>query len=99
MAAEPREILEAFRAPERISKTIGSSRLLLRQYRTSDADSLAKLMTVSYKDHLQPWSPPSMLMATTESGARREAREHILAAIDKWDDGTDYRFFITLRET
>ena len=92
-------MLEAFRSPERISKSIGSARLLLRQYRTSDADALAKLMAVSYKDHLQPWSPPSMMMATTESEAKREAREHILTAIDKWDDGTDFRFFIILRET
>lgn len=40
-----------------------------------------------------------MMMATTESGTRSEAREHILTAIDRWEDGTDYRFFITLRET
>jgi [ribosomal protein S5]-alanine N-acetyltransferase len=92
-------MLEEFRAPERIPKSIGSSRLLLRQYRTSDADSLAKLMAISYEDHLKQWSPPSMTTATNESEARREAREHILTAIDKWDDGTDFRFFIILRET
>jgi ribosomal-protein-alanine N-acetyltransferase len=99
MVAEPREILEAFRAPERIPKSIGSARLLLRQYRTSDADSLAKLIAVSYEDHLKQWSPPTMTTATNESEARREAREHILTALYKWEEDTDYRFFITLRET
>ena|ERR1017187_463495 len=93
------EMLDAFRAPEHIPKSIGSSLLLIRQYRTSDAEALANLTALSYKDHLQPWSPPSIVNATTESGARREAREHILTALYKWEEGTDYRFFITLRET
>ena len=91
-------MLDAFRPPERVPKSIGSQRLLLRQYRTSDADALASLLTLSFKDHLEPWSPPSMKQEA-ESGGRRAAREHILAALNKWDEGSDYRLFITLRET
>ncbi len=89
-------MLDAFRVPERVPKSIGSERLILRQYRTTDADALAELLAVSFKDHLEPWSPPGMMQ---EAGERRAAREHILMALDKWDDGSDYRFFITRRET
>ncbi len=91
--------LEAFRIPDRVPKSIGSARLLLRQYRTSDAESLAELLAISYKDHLAPWSPPQMETEAEPSGGRRAAREHIFAALDKWEDGLDYRFFITLRGT
>lgn len=92
-------MLEEFRSPERVPKSIGSARLLLRQYRSSDAESFAELLALSYQDHLAPWSPPSMEAEAAQSGGRRSAREHILVALDKWEDGSDYRFFITLRET
>ncbi len=92
------EALEAFRAPERIPKSIGSERLILRQYRTQDAEEFATLFANSFEGHLEPWSPP-VVLEQTDSGARRAAREHLLAAIDFWEDGRDYRFFITSRET
>ncbi len=91
-------MLDAFRVPERVPRSIGSERLVLRQYRTSDADAYAELLSHSFKGHLEPWSPPSMRQEA-ESGGRIAAREHILIALDKWDDGSDYRFFITLRKT
>jgi ribosomal-protein-alanine N-acetyltransferase len=91
-------MLDDFRVPERVPKSIGSQRLILRQYRTSDADAFAELLKISFKDHLEPWSPPQMKQEA-ESGGRAAAREHILTALDKWDDGSDYRLFITLRET
>lgn len=91
-------MLDAFRVPERVPKSISSARLTLRQYRMQDADAFAELLARSFKDHLEPWSPPSM-KEEAESGGRKAAREHILAALDKWDDGSDYRLFITLRET
>ncbi len=90
--------LDAFGPPERVPKQIGSARIVLRQYRTQDADALAELLSVSYQTHLAPWSPPSMEQEAT-SGGLRAAREHLLIALDKWEDGSDYRFFITLRET
>ena len=89
-------MLDDFRPPERIPKQIGSERIVLRQYRTQDADTIAELIAISFKDHLEPWSPPGM---ADEAGGRRVAREHILIALDKWEEGSDYRFFITLRET
>gem|GEM_PF-282477 len=92
-------MLEEFLPPERVPKSIASARLLLRQYRTSDAESFAELLVLSYPNHLAPWSPPTMKAEAEPSGARRAAREHILVALDKWDEGSDYRFFITLRET
>ena len=92
-------MLEEFRPPERVPKSFGSSRLLLRQYRTSDAESLAALLAISYQDHLAPWSPPGMERDAEPTGGRRAAREHILVALDKWEEGSDYRLFITLRET
>jgi [ribosomal protein S5]-alanine N-acetyltransferase len=92
-------MLEEFLPPERVPKSIGSARLLLRQYRTSDAESFAELLALSYKDHLAPWSPPGMEAEAAPTGGRRAAREHIFVALDKWEDGSDYRFFITLRES
>ncbi len=91
-------MLEEFSTPEHVPKCISSQRLVLRQYRTSDADAFAELLAISFKDHLEPWSPPSMRQEAA-SGGRRAAREHILIALDKWEDGSDYRLFITLRET
>lgn len=92
-------MLEEFLPPERVPKSVGSARLVLRQYRTSDAESLAELLALSYNGHLAPWSPPSMEQEAEPSGGRRAAREHIFVALDKWEDGSDYRFVITLRET
>lgn len=89
--------LDSFYSPERVPKQTGSHRLLLRQYRTHDDNALADLLQASFETHLKPWSPP--IMASEATAGRRAAREHILAALDKWEDGTDYRFFITLRET
>ncbi len=91
-------MLEEFRAPDRVPKAIESQRIVLRQYRLQDADEYSKLFSASYKGHLEPWSPPTVI-EDSESAARRSAREHILAALDKWEDGSDYRFFITLHET
>jgi ribosomal-protein-alanine N-acetyltransferase len=71
---------------------------MLRRYRTSDAIHFAELLSLSFTGHLEPWSPPSLKHDAT-TGGRKAAREHILAALDRWDDGSDYRFFITLRET
>ncbi|HWF44569.1 MAG TPA: GNAT family protein [Candidatus Kapabacteria bacterium] len=97
-AAIKSSVLEAFRAPERVPKSIGSERVVLRQYRTQDLDEYISLFQGSFKDHLEPWSPPTELDGT-EASIRRASREHILAALDKWEDGTDYRFFIILRES
>src|SRR5438105_15963408 len=91
-------MLDAFRPPERIPKSIQSERLTLRQYRMQDADEYAQLFAESFDKHLEPWSPPLTHELDGNVG-RRAAREHILAAIEKWDDGTDYRFFITLNAT
>src|SRR6185503_7521870 len=47
----------------------------------------------SLEDHLAPWSPVERF-DRTPSRARREARDHILMALERWEDGEDYRFFI-----
>ena len=91
-------MLEAFKPPERISKSISSERVTLRQYRLQDADEYAVLFQSSFKGHLEPWSPPTGLDGSDVS-IRRATREHIIAALDKWDEGGDYRFFIILRST
>src|ERR1035437_6657443 len=91
-------MLEAFQPPERVPKSIGSERITLRQYRMQDVDEYAALYQSSFKDHLEPWSPPAELDGS-DASARRASREHIIAALDKWEEGTDYRFFIILRST
>jgi ribosomal-protein-alanine N-acetyltransferase len=91
-------MLDAFKRPERIPPSIRSQRLTLRQYRMQDAEEYAQLFAESFEEHLQPWSPPVTHELEGAVG-RRAAREHILAAIEKWEDGTDYRFFITLNTT
>ncbi len=92
-------MLDDYRLPDRVPKQIASHRIVLRQYRTHDDDALAALLQISFESHLAPWSPPSLAIEASPIGGRRAAREQILAALDKWDDGSDYRFFITLRET
>jgi ribosomal-protein-alanine N-acetyltransferase len=91
-------MLEAFETPERLPKSISSERITLRQYRMQDVDEYAALFQSSFKGHLEPWSPPSALDGS-DTSMRRASREHILAALDKWEEGTDYRFFIILRST
>jgi ribosomal-protein-alanine N-acetyltransferase len=91
-------MLDAFKRPDHIPKSIKSERLTLRQFRMQDADEFAQLFAESFEDHLEPWSPP-VAHDLEGSVGRRAAREHILAALEKWDDGTDYRFFITLNAT
>ncbi len=90
--------LDAFEPPERIPKSIRSERLVLRQYRLEDAEEFAKLYTDSFPGHLEPWSPPASV-GYADASTRIAARDHILAAIDFWEEGRDYRFFITLRVT
>src|SRR5205823_3881151 len=48
--------------------------------------------------HLEPWSPPVPDFAL-EPGGRRGARTTILATLEKWEEGSDFRFFIVLRST
>jgi ribosomal-protein-alanine N-acetyltransferase len=91
-------MLEEFQAPDRIAKAIASERLKLRQYRLQDVDEFHTLYSDSFQGHLEPWSPVSPRDESTPE-ARKAARHHVLAALEKWDDGSDYRFFITLRET
>src|SRR5437867_190195 len=90
--------LDAFRIPERLPKSIQSNRITLRQYRIDDAEEFSKLYAESFPGHLEPWSPPAKL-DVTEMNSRSAAREHLISAIEFWEDGRDYRFFITLRET
>ena len=90
--------LDAFRTPERLPKSIQSSRIKLRQYRMDDAEEFSKLYAESFPGHLEPWSPPVKL-DLTELNSRRAAREHLEAAIDFWEEGRDYRFFITRVDT
>ena len=90
--------LEDYKTPDRIPTSIGSMRIVIRQYHVRDAEELSKLLSGSFPNHLEPWSPPSMKAEALTRG-KRAAREHILAALDRWEDGIDYRFFITLRSS
>jgi ribosomal-protein-alanine N-acetyltransferase len=86
-------MLDFFRAPERIPTSISSKRLKLSQVRPADAEAFAELFAQSYHDHLEPWSPPTAPEAYGDR-SRRHARDYIEVALDKWDTGSDYRFFI-----
>jgi [ribosomal protein S5]-alanine N-acetyltransferase len=86
-------MLDFFRQPERIPSSIASKRLKLSQTRPADAEAFAELFSTSFHDHLEPWSPPTAPEAYGER-SRRHARDYIEVALDKWETGSDYRFFI-----
>lgn len=89
---------EEFALPERIPLSLSSTRLTIRQYRLQDSTEYYELYSASFKDHLEPWSPVPALNLGAEEELRL-ARQHILAALEKWEYDEDYRFFIALRES
>ncbi len=91
-------MLDYFRPPEHVPTSVASKRLTLRQLRTTDAEEYAALFSNSFVGHLDAWSPPVPIEAYGER-ARKYARDYIFAAQDKWDEGTDYRFFIRANDT
>src|SRR5689334_21190255 len=86
-------MLDFFRQPDHIPTSIASKRLKLSQVRPADAEAFSILFSESYHDHLEPWSPPTTPEAYGDR-SRRHARDYIEVALDKWDLGSDYRFFI-----
>lgn len=91
-------MLDFFRPPERIPTSVASKRLKLSQARTPDAEEFATLFSISFAGHLEPWSPPTPAEAYGDR-SRRTARDYIEVAMDKWEDGSDYRFFIRANDT
>ena len=88
--------LEAFAVPNRVPTRVSSGRVSLRKYGLQDLDEFYTLHYTSYPGHLEPWSP---IKEESASESRKSARKHILAALDKWDEGSDYRFFVALDKT
>jgi ribosomal-protein-alanine N-acetyltransferase len=91
-------MIDTFRVPEHVPTWIASPRLMLRQFRTSDADEYAALFSSSFVGHLEAWSPTTPPEAYGEK-ARKFARDYILAALDQWEQGADYRFAIRASDT
>jgi len=87
-------MLEQFRPIPRIPVSIESARLLLRKYRTQDLEEFHALYSHGLEHHLSPWAPRTF-QGLTHSQARNHSKEHLYAAIERWEDGTDFRFFIT----
>jgi ribosomal-protein-alanine N-acetyltransferase len=86
-------MLDFFRPPDRIPTTIASRRITLRQFRSQDATEFAELFSGSFEGHLDAWSPPTPPEAYGTK-SQKMARDHIEVALDKWEQGSDYRFFI-----
>lgn len=63
-----------------------------------DLDEFHQLQLQSFEGHLEPYSPP-MPQDQTPAEARRATREHILLALERWEEDLDYRFGIVLRES
>ena len=88
-------MLEEFR-PDRIPKSIESSRLLLRQLQLADAEEYDACLRASFEGHLEPWWPRRPEEGSA-SERRRAMREQIFTALDKWEWDQDYRLTIRLK--
>ncbi|MDP4198168.1 MAG: GNAT family protein [Bacteroidota bacterium] len=91
-------MLDFYRPPVRVPTSLASPRLTIRKIHVSDADEYSALFADSFVGHLDAWSPPTPPEAYADK-ARRYARDYIMAALEKWDEGTDYRFFIYAKDT
>ncbi len=91
-------MLDAYQQVLHLPTEIQSKRLAIRQYMLRDAEEFGKLHESALHYHLAPWSP---VPATHKTNAEvlNEAREHILLALEKWEDGFDFRFFIVEHST
>lgn len=89
--------LTNFRPASRVPKHCESARLLIRQYRPSDLEEFHTLYEASLRAHLAPWSPRSY-EGLTPSQAKQLSRDHLNAALERWEDEIDYRFFIIRKE-
>jgi [ribosomal protein S5]-alanine N-acetyltransferase len=86
-------MLEDFLPHNYLPRSLESNRLTIRQWRMSDIDEHEELFQSSYEKHLSPWLPPQE-EAKTLSERKRQLHDRVLAMLDKWEEGSDYRFLI-----
>ncbi|MEI8135165.1 MAG: GNAT family protein [bacterium] len=77
-------------------KRIESPRILLRQFDIHDAEEFYALESASMKIHLAPFSPMKEPVETIAEGVQA-TRKMMRASFERWDDGFDYRFAVTLQ--
>lgn len=76
-----------------LPKRISTKRLVLRQFDIKDAQEYYDLEQSGLAHHLAPFMPGT-LDTRERTEAIREMRAKIRTTLDKWDDGSDYRFVI-----
>ncbi|MEO6939686.1 MAG: GNAT family protein [Candidatus Kapaibacterium sp.] len=91
-------MLNAFQPLDHLPKRLESDHILIRQWYLSDLEEHEALFDDGIAHHLAPWFP-LQTPGQTPSQKRRAAREKILMALDRWETGTDYRFFIIEKST
>lgn len=81
----------------KLPKRLASNRMMIRQYQVQDWQKYYELHEAAMQHHLAPWSAKPASTGS-EAERKRDAREHIMLALDRWEDGEDYRFFIVDRK-
>ncbi|MBS1902836.1 MAG: GNAT family N-acetyltransferase [Bacteroidetes bacterium] len=71
-----------------------TKRLVLRAFDSKDAESYYDLEQRGLRDHLAAFMPGTPDDERARAEGIREMRAKIRTTLDKWDDGTDYRFVI-----
>lgn len=86
-------MLEEFQPVFPIPKRIETKRLTLRQFDRSDAEEYYDLEQEGLRLHLSEFMPGAVSTAPRNAGIS-EMRDKIRTTVDRWDDGTEFRFII-----
>jgi ribosomal-protein-alanine N-acetyltransferase len=86
-------MLEQFQPRKYLPRSLESERLTIRQWRIGDIEEHEELFQSSYEKHLSPWLPPQE-ESKSFAERKRQLHDRVIAMLDKWEEGSDYRFLI-----
>jgi len=89
-------MLEEFQPRYTLPRSLDGARLTIRQWRMSDLEEHEELFSANLEEHLKPWLPPQPKV-TSERERREQAILRIQLMLDKWEEGSDFRFLIVRR--
>jgi ribosomal-protein-alanine N-acetyltransferase len=85
--------LDEFQPQLHLPLSLGGHRVIIRRWRISDMNEHEALFDTNAAEHLAPWLPPQPT-PRTPTEKRNWARDRINLGLERWEEGTDYRFFI-----
>ncbi len=86
-------MLEEFKPRNNLPRSLESNRLTIRQWRISDIEEHEELFQSSFEKHLSPWLPPQE-ESRNPNDRNRQLHDRVVAMLDKWEEGSDFRFLI-----